>query len=160
MQDPVREIAPTQYSKLHLAHAHFDAACKAFLSDGHPAVVITLAGVAEEIYGQALLQGFGVVGDHPAPRFVDEIVRFGAEKGDSRNEQQIKQFLYEAKNGVKHARDIKEMVSIEPAHAWNLLLGAMMNRNRIGIEIQGDAAEVARRIASALGRLDDLDGVL
>lgn len=159
MQDAVSEHSGTQYSKLHLANAHFDAACKAFLSGDHPAVVITLAGVAEEIYGAALLQGYSVVGDHSTPRFVDEIIRFGTEKGDPRTVKQIKEFLYEAKNGVKHARDIKEMVSIEPAHVWNLLLGAMLNRDRIGLEIQGDAKEVARRIAGALGRLDDLGGV-
>ncbi len=159
MQEAVREIAATQYSKLDLADAHFDAACRAFLNDDHPAVVITLAGVAEEIYGEALTQGYGLAADRPAPRFVDEIVRFGAEKGDPRSEKQIKQFLYEAKNGVKHARDIKELVSIEPAHVWNLILGAMMNRDRLGIPIQGYALEAARRIAGALGRLDDLDGV-
>lgn len=40
-----------EYSKMEIADAHFDAACKAFLSNGHPSVIVTLAGVAEEIYG-------------------------------------------------------------------------------------------------------------
>ncbi|WP_447906891.1 hypothetical protein [Stenotrophomonas geniculata] len=154
----MRDLTATQYSKLDLAHAHFDAACRAFLNDDHPAVVITLAGVAEEIYGEALLQGCGTAVDHPTPRFLDEIIRFGAEIGDSRDAKQIKQFLYEAKNGVKHARDIREMVSIESAHAWNLLLGAVMNRDRLGFKIQGDAVEVVRRIVSASGWLDSADG--
>lgn len=117
-----------------------------------------MAGVAEEIYGAALTQGYCAPPNHPTPRFVDEILRFGIEKGDPRSERQIKEFLYSAKNGVKHAREIHEVVKIEPAHAWNMLLGAMMNRDRLGMSIEGDASEVVRRIARLLGRLDETAG--
>ena len=61
-----------EYSKMQIADAHFDAACKLFLSNGHPAVIVTLAGVAEEIYGALISYTLGWTREQQ-PRAIDSV---------------------------------------------------------------------------------------
>lgn len=136
-----------EYSKMQIADAHFDAACKAFLSNGHPAVIVTLAGVAEEIYGALISHTLGWTREQQ-PRAIDSLVDWATTSKDVGGlglERKVAwQILYAPKNAVKHARDPAESTKVDPAAMAYILIAAMINRIRLGELPEGSMQEAAQ----------------
>ncbi|MBA0279712.1 hypothetical protein D7Y44_00235 [Stenotrophomonas maltophilia] len=136
-----------QYSKQEVADAHFDAACKAFLSSAHPAVVVTLSAVAEEIYGALISDTLGWLKEQQ-PRAIDTMVDWACRPesagGLGMESKAAWKFLYATKNAVKHARDPSEPTTIDPAAMVYILIGAIINRLRLGRPLEGEGQKVAQ----------------
>lgn len=94
------------------------------------ALVITLAGIAEEIYASLLKCKHG-----PGQRFVDEIVAMGLSSNGTgpADFAEISKFLYETRNGLKHANFEGEMVEVSLAIMTYTVGGALINRRRLGL---------------------------
>ena len=136
-----------EYSKMQIADAHFDAACKLFLSNGHPAVIVTLAGVAEEIYGALISYTLGWTREQQ-PRAIDSLVDWATTPEDvgglGLERKAAWQLLYATKNAVKHARNPAELTKVDPAAMAYILIAAMINRIRLGALPEGSMRDAAR----------------
>ncbi|WP_313281843.1 hypothetical protein [Stenotrophomonas indicatrix] len=136
-----------EYSKLEVADAHFDAACRAFLTKEHSAVIVTLSGVAEEIYGALISSTLGWTKEHQ-PRAIDSLVDWAATPEDDGGlgleRKAAWQFLYATKNAVKHAKDPFGSTKIDPSVAIYMLLAAMINRIRLGKLPDGPSLEATQ----------------
>lgn len=132
------------FSKRECADAHFDAACDAFLRGDHPTVIVTLAGIAEELYGALIKSSDGwTKDDHP--RAVDSIIDWASgPDGVGVDREDAWKLIYAAKNAVKHGRDVAELAYVDPAIVVYMITMAVTNRLSVDPMIEGSATEVTK----------------
>ena len=146
---------PFHYSKRECADAHLDAACKAFLSGEHPTVVVTLAGVAEEIYGALITSKAGWT-KTAHPRAIDVLVDWAiGPDGLGMDRDDAWKYLYGARNAVKHARDPRELAVVDPAAVLYMITTALINRLSVDRELSAPAVEVAQKLTELWQRRPD-----